>query len=139
MGGSAGVYGRRISKQNRDELRENCLFESTLKIWYEVDGTTNYAYMHGKGQEERERKEWKQTTHARQTACTLMAQRMHECAAQFKHIYQSHITTVHQAEHNDEEHRRDKRHIMEELGMEIEGEWKRLEDIETKQIYEKLD
>jgi hypothetical protein len=38
------VYGYTPTRKQKKEMNEKCVYEQTMKIWYEIDGTTQYDY-----------------------------------------------------------------------------------------------
>jgi hypothetical protein len=36
------LYGYKPNKKKREELKENCFFESTMRIWYELEGSEKW-------------------------------------------------------------------------------------------------
>ena len=54
-----GVLGARMTKKRMNDLKDDCFVESMMKIWYEIGGTTRYAYenMREESEEEERRRE----------------------------------------------------------------------------------
>ena len=180
------IYAHTPTHKQKKEMNEKCLFEQTLKIWYEVGGTTRYDYERKltnrkmKKQEEKrkqkrkeERKEEKRTqqkeeekekmryeTNKRAREETVSALNNYplltqEIANGFQQILTILLIEEEMSRQSAEEQKQRTREILEriereeqeeakereaidEIGMEVEGGWMKLEWIETKQIYAKL-
>ena len=161
------VYAYKPSKQQLGEMNENCLFEHTMKIWYEMNGTTRYHHEHNtKKKREKEEKEWKHKERRQEDRFKDMMKlkkqqvetAFHKHYQQQGHNYQTAIQLTktnhkHQVEtiaidmfktefgkeweewEEEKEEREKKRN---ELGFELNGDWKELTKTKTKTVYEKL-
>ena len=115
--GVEDIYGHKPTRNQIEELKDKCLFESTMKIWMEIGGES------GRRKVEEGTREWQDTKRGYALA---------------RHQSQNipYIIKFINKQEKDEEERREE--MKEEIGMMTERGWKKIENIKTKEIYERL-
>ena len=115
--GVEDIYGHKPTRNQIEELKDKCLFESTMKIWMEIGGES------GRRKVEEGTRGWQD------------AKRVYALARHMSQNNPAVIKYINQQE-TDEEERREE--MKEEIGMMTERGWKKIENIKTKEIYERL-
>lgn len=110
MNENENVLGLIPTRKMITELRDDNLTEKIMKIWYEIEGTTRSKY-ENRGEKDKKEEE-------------------------FKRIVEIVMKTTEPKTY--ELMMRKRKEGEKEIGIEIEGEWRPIETIRTKEIYEKL-
>lgn len=110
------LYGYKPNKKKREDLKEDCLFESTMRIWYELEGSVELV----------ETKEEKKMWQIKRDGYILAMMTTKE---------QGILREIQKNYTRDLEMRNTRGT---EIGLKIRGKWKSIQKIQSREIYEEL-
>lgn len=112
------------------ELKQDCLLEQTLQIWYELGGTSKHTYT--RNSETDEDRQTRRRQEQDQQITAVLIQQLKTINRELGEILEGEVRK------REEERRREEEEEKGEWGMEVEGRWKKIERLENNEIYEKL-
>ena len=143
------IYEYKPKRKEKEKLKETCVFESAMKIWYELGGTTKGEWERQKEKQTKQHKESERrrndtvrreevTRLVRETIKNESEEMKRECEMKLEETWRQ--EDKERKRQNKIEKRKEKKEIenSNEKGIEIEKKWRQITKIKTREIYNRL-